>query len=240
MSDNNDQASSHEKKDNSQSRCDGGSCSPSDSDGRGKSWKMIVFILIVIAAGAVLANSLIRKSSADADQSQQLLASIQTDYLSPVKLSEKAETSDGTENETGTPQVAGDLAKQEIPKAAPSLWGAELDTLASLNKVAADTDAVFILLLAKDQQSDQVITKEIEAAAQKLLSDGTRVSAFRLKESAPDYVQLAKQVSVPSVLAMVKGCGMKVVSGEITETKLVQAFVAASRPSSCGPAGCCP
>jgi hypothetical protein len=155
-------------------------------------------------------------------------------------LSEKAETSDETKDETAAPLVAGDLAKQEMPKAEPLLWGAELDTLASLNKVAVDTDAVFILLLAKGQQSDQAITKEIEAAAQKLLSDGTIVSAFRLKESAPNYEQLAKQVSVPSVLTMVKGLGMKAVSGEITETKLVQAFVAASRPSSCGPAGCCP
>jgi hypothetical protein len=240
MSDNNDQASSHEKKDNSQSCCDGGSCCSSGSDGSGKNWKMIVFVLIVIAAGAVLANSLIRKSSADADQSQQLLASTQTDYISPAMLSEKAETSDETKDETAAPLVAGDLAKQEMPKAEPSLWGAELDTLASLNKVAVDTDAVFILLLAKGQQSDQAITKEIEAAAQKLLSDGTIVSAFRLKESAPNYEQLAKQVSVPSVLTMVKGLGMKAVSGEITETKLVQAFVAASRPSSCGPAGCCP
>ena len=132
--------------------------------------------------------------------------------------------------------MAGDSAKQEMPNATLSLWGAELETLASLNKVAADTDAVFILLLAKGQLSDQAITKEIEAAAQNIMANGTKVSAFRLKESATDYAQLAKQVSVPSVLAMVKGLGMSAVSGDITETKLVQAFVAASRPSG----GCCP
>jgi len=39
---------------------------------------------------------------------------------------------------------------------------------------------------------------------------------------------------------MVKGRGMSAVSGEINETKLVQAFVTASRPSGCGPAGCGP
>ena len=68
------------------------------------------------------------------------------------------------------------------------------------------------------------------------MANKTKVSAFRLKESAPEYANLVKQVSVPSVLVLVKGGGMKAVSKDITETKLLQAFVAASRPSG----GCCP
>ena len=117
-----------------------------------------------------------------------------------------------------------------------TLWKSDLDSLASLNKVAADSDAVFVLITAKDQLNDKTITKEIEAAAQKIMANGTKVSAFRLKESAPEYANLVKQVSVPSVLAMVKGLGMSAVSGEITEDKLVQAFVAASRHGG----SCCP
>jgi len=76
MNDNNDQIIDQE---NGQPCCDGGSCRSSGSDGSGKSWKMFVFILIVIAAGAVMARSFIRKSNSDGDQSQQAFASIQTD-----------------------------------------------------------------------------------------------------------------------------------------------------------------
>jgi hypothetical protein len=49
-------------------------------------------------------------------------------------------------------------------------------------------------------------------------------------------------MTLPGVLAMVKGKGMSPVSGEITETRLIQGFVAASNcgPGGCGPGGCCP
>ena len=241
MNDNNDQISDQENASNVQPSCDGGSCCPSGSGGSGKSWKMVVFILIVIAAGVVLARSFITKSNPDVNQSQQAFASIQTDNGSdisiPPKAVEKVKKPVESEIKTETPPVAVETKKQDIPvKAAPSLWKADLDSLASLNKVAADSDAVFVLLAAKDQLNDQVVTKEIEAAAQKIMANGTKVSAFRLKESAPEYASLAKQISFPGVIAMVKGLGMSVVSGDITETKLVQAFVAASRPGG----GCCP
>jgi len=221
--------------------CDGRSCCPSGSDGAGKNWKIMVFIIIVIAAGAVLANSLIRKSNADADQSQQTFASIQLDNMSdtpsPVETPTTPESPIEAKSQIESPPVVVETTNQDVPViGGPSLWGAELESIASLNKLATDTDAVFVFLAAKDQLNDQAITRQIEAAAKIIKADGVRVSAFRLKQSAPDYAQLAKQVSVPSVLAMVKGRGTSAVSGEITETKLVQAFVAASRPGG----GCCP
>jgi hypothetical protein len=118
-----------------------------------------------------------------------------------------------------------------------SLWGEPLDSLASLNKVAADTDAVFILLTADDREGNQAATEQIEAAAKMIRNNGTRISAFRLNQGAPDYANLTKQLSLPSVLALVKGGGVRgVPAGQITETNLIQAFVAATRPAS----GCCP
>ena len=198
-------------------------CCESDSGSYSKK-KLVILVIIVAAAGIILARSLITKSNAVSDDTQQLFADIWQD-----------------KNCESSPQINAVTNVETSDKTEPTLWGAELDSLASLNKVAAGTDAVFIFLAAKDQLNDAAITKEIEAAAQKIMSNGSKVSAFRLKESAPDYAQLAKQVSIPSVLAMVKGRGMSTVSGEITETKLIQAFVAASRPTSgCGPAGCGP
>ena len=219
MNDDKEKAGGQEEASNLQPCCDGGSCCASGSDGGGKKWKIAVFILIVVAAGVVLARSLIGKSNSAADQTQQLFATIQPD------------------DKPATPAVVNATTETQGPnQPASSLWGEPLDSLASLNKVAADTDAVFILFAADDQESSQAATKQIEAAAKTIRGSGTRVSAFRLKQGTADYANLTKQLSIPCVLAMVKGRGLSGVSGEITETKLVQAFVTASRPSS----GCCP
>jgi len=217
-----------------------GDCCPPSSGG-GKSWKMLVFILVVVAAGVVLARSVIRKSNSASDQKQQSFAAIQlvskSETASPLNATAKAETPAGAKASIDTPSVVSVTTEAQVSnRSASNLWGKPLDSLASLSKVAAETNAVFILLAADDQQGIQTITNEIEAAAKKIQSNGIRISAFTLKKGAPNYAQLAKQLSVPCVIAMVKGGGLSGVSGQITETKLVQAFVMASRPAS----GCCP
>lgn len=241
MSDNNDQVNGQENISDNQPCCDGGSCCPSGSGSSGKSWKMVVFIFIVAAAGAVLGHSLVNKSKSDAEQPQQGFSAILIDNGAdaPIlpKVIEEVEEPVKSEAKIEVLPIEVDTNKQDVPvEAAASLWKGDLDSLASLNKLAADFDAVFVLLASKPPLSDLAIIKEIEAAAQKIMANKTKVSAFRLKESAPEYANLVKQVSVPGVLVMVKGLGMKAVSGEITETKLVQAFVTASRPGG----GCCP
>ena len=229
MNDNKEQSYNKENADDVQPCCDGDSCCPSGSDDSGKGWKMVVFILIVVAAGVVLARSLIDKSNSAIDQTQPLFATIPP------------------ESNPHTPSPPDNTIKKDVSdKAETTLWGQELDSLASLNKIAGDTDAVFVFLATDSQQGDQTITSQIKAAAKTLQSNGIRISAFTLKKDSLDYTQLAKQSSIPCVLAMVKGRGMSGVSGEITDTKLVQAFVTASRsvsgcgPSGCGPSGCSP
>lgn len=189
--------------------------------------KLVVFVIIVVAAGIILARSLKKESNDAGDDTQQLFATIGQENSCEISPQINATTNVEKNIEASD--------KTEL-----TLWGAELDSLASLNKVAAASDAVFVFLAADDQQGNQAITREIEAAARKIQSNGSRISAFRLKKDAPDYAQLAKQFSIPCVVALVKGCGMSAVSGQINETKLVRAFVSASRPSGCSPSGCNP
>jgi len=230
----------------------GGDCCPPDSSNSGKSWKMVVFLVIVIAAGVVLAHSLINKSDSNAGQSQQGFAPIQTnsdcDAPSPPNATASGEEPAESKGKIDEPsvlknitKVASSILEDVSDKAVPALWGPELDSLASLNKVAAETDAVFILLAAEDKLKMESVTTEVEAAAKKIQAGGSRICAFTLKKDAPNYAQLAKQFSIPCVLAMVKGRGLRAVSGDITEKKLIQAFVMASRPQSgCGPGACGP
>ena len=217
----------------SQSCCEGGNCCPSDASGASQKVKIIAFVLIVVAAGAVLANSLIRKSKAEAGQPEQAFAGM------PVSTTSETASVAKSEAETAM-AVETDKGDSDTPKAAPSLWKTELASLASLNQAAADVDGVFVLLGSSDDRSSQGICREMQAALGKIKTSNTRVSTFWLKDSAPEYANLSQQIELPCVLAMVKGGGMSVVSDQISEARLVQAFVSASRPSGCGPSGCGP
>jgi hypothetical protein len=123
--------------------------------------------------------------------------------------------------------------------------GKSIASLSDLNTVAAASDAVFVYVPGKEAASGNPPSTAMKSAASRIGSQGYKVALFTLETGSRDYQQLAAQMSVPGVLAMVKGRGMSAVSGDITETKLIQGFVAASSaggcgPSGCGPAGCCP
>ncbi|MGB2809807.1 MAG: hypothetical protein WBC22_18860 [Sedimentisphaerales bacterium] len=215
----------------------GGDCCPPDSGSSGKSWKFLVFVIIVVAAGVVLARSIMNKSDSTTDQTKQLFATIQPEVSSDTPSSPNVETPDKSKAGTVSSTTAKTTATEPASGAPePTLWGKPLISLASLNQVAVDTDAVFIFLATENKQQMQPVTSEIEAAARKIQSNGTRITAFTLEKSAPNYAQLAKQFPIPCVLAMVKGRGMSGVTGEINEAKLLQAFVGASRATS----SCCP
>ena len=122
--------------------------------------------------------------------------------------------------------------------------GESIASLSDLNKVAAAHDAVFVYLPAQDGASGNSPEASMKSAASRINAQGHKVGLFTLETGSRDYAQLTAQMSVPGVLALVKGRGMSAVSGEITETKLIQGFIAAGSaacgPGGCGPTGCCP
>ncbi len=193
-------------------------CSPA-SGGNREIWRTLIFFIVLAAAGAVLARSLMKKSNGTVNEAQSTFPAIAS-----------------LEDTGTTPQANATATEGTIDGAEPALWGPELDSLAALDNVATDVDTVFILICGDDQQDIQTITSEIEAAIKKIRSRGNRASAFRLKNDTTDYENIAEQFSVPTVLAMVKGLGYSAVSEQITEVKLLEAFVTASRATS----ACCP
>ncbi|MFZ2658538.1 MAG: hypothetical protein WAX69_26635 [Victivallales bacterium] len=185
--------------------------------------KIIVCLVVLIAAGIVLGRGYLKKSAESKNKPNEAFAvTIPTSKTVPAQIvKEQAKASD---------------KKQEKPK----LWGEPLGSLESLNKVAGDVDAVFIFISGKAEDKNAAITKEIENAAGKFQAKGSTITAYTLLNVSKDYEQITKQVPAPCVLAMVKGKGMSTVSDDITEAKLLQALVTASRPSGCGPSACGP
>ena len=156
--------------------------------------------------------------------------------------------SDSASSQTSAPSVAAPAASQTSANAsdppggtAETSVGKMLGAISELNSVATNTSAVFIFLPGKGGASGNPPSTPMKSAANTLESKiGVKCGLFTLKAGSRDYAEITAQVSVPSVLVMVKGGAMVPVSGDITETKLVQGFVAASRGGGCGAGGCGP
>jgi hypothetical protein len=110
----------------------------------------------------------------------------------------------------------------------------------------ADNEAVLVLLTDETGDATQETLQQMEQAAGKITAKGTPAAAFRIDSKSDDYALLTKRLSVgsfPSVVVLVKGHGSSVVSGQITEARLLEAFLEANTPASCCPANspaCCP
>ncbi len=220
--------------DSSQPSC-GPSCECNTEKRLSNRTKAIISLVIVLAAGAVLTRTIVRKTSASDDsqafstvkpQQNREIASLVNTASKPDKVTGTASKSENVEGKTPKP-----------PAAKSSLWKEPLNSLSSLNTVAASNDAVFVLLSEGNIEGSSSEVSQINAAAKTIKSRGVNIAVFSLKKDAPEFSNMSKQLSGSGVLVMVKGRGMSgVPGGELTEEKLIQAYVTASQPrSGCGP-----
>ncbi len=151
--------------------------------------------------------------------------------------------------ENGTPTFSTDLSqglteKPSSPNNSQStatLWGEPLQSMKSLNTVAIDKDAVFVLFTSEDEKDNDIIKEQINAAAAKITAKGTTLAAFTFDKTSAAYEEMSKQLpKPPCVLTISKGGGMKVIAKDITEANLLEALIETSRPSECGAGGCGP
>jgi hypothetical protein len=179
---------------------------------------MIFFSIIIFCAGAVLANSLIRKS-------RQPQMAAKADYASALASNCNSIVKKDSLTKVNTEQSSGAY----IP----------LPSLASLDTVATGYDGVFILLIKSEAEKIPAMTKEIKDAINAIAVHGIRMGAFRLAAGTQEFDIFNAQLPSPGVVVIMKGRGMRGVSGgDITQTKLLQACVAAMLPSGCGPGAC--
>ena len=143
--------------------------------------------------------------------------------------------SDGASAQTTTPAFALPIAATNSSTAASTTEKnvEPIGALSELNTVATNLDAVFVFLPGKEGASVNPPAATMNKAARTIEAQGKKIGLFTLKPSSPDYDQIAGQISMPGVLAMVKGRRMSAISGDITETKLVQGYVAASSAGGC-------
>ena len=183
---------------------------------RASKMRWVLGVIVLVAAGTLVARAVIKNTGAQAETPAT--------GFTTTALTEQPTAPVSTTSDT--------LAVKEI------------GAISELNAVATDMAGVFVFLPGKSETTTKPPTAQIRGAAQTIGPKVRgKIGIFTLKTNSRDYEQIMAKIAVPGVLAMVKGRGMSAVSGEITEMKLVQAYVSASSAGGFCPsagAGCCP
>lgn len=114
-----------------------------------------------------------------------------------------------------------------------------LASLEELDGESTDHDFVFVILPGEDEDSLKEIKGPLAEATAKIQATGVGVGTYTLRRGGPGFVKAVDGIGIkqfPAVLALKKGCGGTVIKGDITETKLLLAYLEACGPSS----SCCP
>ena len=178
--------------------------------------KAALSVIVIIAAIAVGASSYLRKTYA------------QSGTVGPA-----GSFSSALDTKTAVPDV-------DAEKAGPLPQGQEirfeiLESLQTLDTLAAGKDVVFIVMPGQDRQSSQVICKEIAVTLNKLRSLGQKIAAFTFGNTGPDYDRLVNHFAVesfPCVVVLGRGGSASAVSGDISEARLYNAFALATQPAA--------
>jgi len=148
--------------------------------------------------------------------------------------------------DTAIAQDASSAKAGVVSESAPEIAVQTINSMNDLNTAAASVNAVFVVLQDSNGPGNTEINSSISKVVKSLDSFGIKAGVFALAQASAEFGSISKQIPVPSVLALVKGGGMTVVSKDINESNLMQAFVAASRSgggcgtssSGCAPSGC--
>lgn len=197
----------------------GAGCGCHSGDGACGKARWVICAIVLIAAGVLVVRAMTKPEVAATQATAGTFA---------LPAAATAEASPANAPATGASQVPADSV------------GTLIASFAELNTIAASTTAVFVYLPGTESTSAKAPAATLQAAVRTLEAQGAKCALFTLRTGSPDYTKLGPEATTPGVLALVRGKGMSAVSGEITETKLVQGYVAAANAGGCGPSGCGP
>lgn len=197
--------------------------------------KFVIPVIVLLAAAGILGYKLLGPKQTVAKPATEAFAAAPggnsaADTVLPAKAvpAEQVKAPPAVEK----PKTAVQTAAKTVRV------GEYLASLGDLNKVAMDKDAVFIVIPIKDDESVAKIIAEAISASQKAIeSKGMKIGVYTLSSGSPEYPKIAPQITLPGLIVMSKGRGMAGVQGDITEDKILQAYVASSRAGGCGPSG---
>ena len=130
-------------------------------------------------------------------------------------------------------------------KSAPSTMGiGDLKWTQNLTAKFTNHDFIFVILPENDSNSTETLINRVSDAAAKIEARGVRVETITLSPDDPEFSITLQRLAIgqlPAVLAIsITGNGA-IMTGDITEGKLLQTYLTASQPVCVpgGSSGCC-
>ena len=131
-------------------------------------------------------------------------------------------------------------------KSAPATMGVgDLKWVKNLTAKFADHDFIFVILPGSDSNSNETLANRVSDASAKIEAQGARVETMTLSASDPELLITAERLAIgqlPAVLAIGNSGNGAIMTGDITEGKLLQTYLTVSQPVCVpgGSSGCCP
>ncbi len=120
----------------------------------------------------------------------------------------------------------------------PDLVGTSIRALSELDTQAREMNAVFVFIPAKGVAPTASALAAIKGAKQSLETRfDIKIGLFTLLPGSRDYEEMAVQMSVPGLVPIVKTGAKKPISGDLTESQIVDAFMLAMATGGCCPLG---
>ena len=111
-----------------------------------------------------------------------------------------------------------------------------------LSSIFADHDFVFVVLPENNTDLAGTLTNRISDATAKIEANGKRVGTFTLNSGDPEFSTTMQRLSLgqlPAVLALSNTGNGAIITGDITEGKLLQTYLTISQPVCAPGSGCC-
>lgn len=194
--------------------CAQGECCSSSTANQKQWWKIAVFALGMLLVVSGITYSLVTRHSA----------------ASNVPLGQGA-----------IPAIGSNASKS----AAAAMGIGELTWVQNLTALFSKNDFVFVILPKGDDDSAKAVAIQVTGAAEKIRAEGVSVSSMTLSSSDPEFTTTTERLGIsqlPAVLIVAKSGNGAIVTGNLDETKLLQAYLVVSNPT-CPPgssSGCCP
>ncbi len=116
--------------------------------------------------------------------------------------------------------------------------GKPLGSFAELDAVTNEMNAIFVFVPAKGEAPTAAALAAIDGAKKKLEARfEIKIGLYTLTRGSRDYGELAAQAAGPGVVTIVKSGMRRLVSGELTEEKVVNGFMTAMGAGECCPLG---
>jgi hypothetical protein len=200
--------------------CDQKDCCPSSSDkttqqpaGGKKWWKIAVFALGMLMVIGASAYSIITRHI----------------NASSVPL-----------DKSGVLQIASNTGYN----AASTLGIGDLAWVQEVNAIFTNHDLIFVILPGSDGDSTKTLADRISDATAKIEARHTSVGTFTLSASDPEFSITTERLAItqlPAVLVLGNSGNGAIITGDITEGKLLQTYVVVTQPICApgGSSGCC-